>query len=155
MRFAETTRRDSGAEPADAPRRSDSGLTLLELLVTITILVVLSVAIGTVALNYLGRGKADAAKLQLSQLEAGLDLYLLDMGRYPTSEEGLRALVSAPAGAEKWRGPYLRKEAALNDPWGAPFQYAAPGRKGDYDLYSYGADGVEGGEGDAADIVNW
>lgn len=141
-----------GRRPA---RRRDAGLTLLELLVTITILVLLTVAIGTVALNYLGRGKAEAARLQLSQIEAGLDLYLLDVGRYPTTEEGLGALIAAPTGVDAWRGPYLRKAAALSDPWGAAFRYEAPGRNGEFDLYSLGADGTEGGEGDDADIVNW
>lgn len=133
----------------------DAGLTLLELLVVVTILVILTVAIGTVALNYLGGAKSDAARLQVSQIEAGLDLYKLDVGRYPDGREGLAALVADPGGVENWRGPYVRKEAALIDPWGAPFQYAAPGRAGPYDLFSFGSDKVEGGEDDAADIVNW
>ena len=133
----------------------EAGLTLLELLVVVTILVLLTVAIGTVALNYLGGAKTDAARLQITQIEAGLDLYRLDMGRYPTQQEGLTALVERPAGAESWNGPYVRKRGALTDPWGAAFQYQAPGRQGAYDLFSYGADGVEGGSDDAADVVNW
>ncbi len=132
----------------------DAGLTLLELLVVITILTLLTVAIGTVALNYLGGAKADAARLQMEQIATGLDLYRLDLGRYPTEEEGLDALVSAPAGAEGWNGPYLRKADALTDPWGAPFLYAVPGESGAYDLVSLGADGAEGGEDDAADLRN-
>lgn len=147
---------DPAPSSADAHRDNEAGLTLLELLVTITILVVLSVAVGTVALNYLGRGKADAARLQLSQIEAGLDLFQLDVGRFPDQREGLRALVEQPGGLDAWRGPYLRKDAALIDPWGAAFQYAQPGaRGGAYDLFSYGADGAEGGEDDAADVTNW
>ncbi len=130
------------------------GFTLLELLVVITILVILTVAVGTVALRYLGRSKADAALLQMSQIEAGLDLYKLDMGRYPTTEEGLSALVDAPGGAARWRGPYVRKKSTLIDPWGAEFRYTVPGQNLEYDLLSLGADGVEGGDDEAADIVS-
>lgn len=135
--------------------KPDAGLTLLELLVVVTILTLLVVSIGTVAINYLGSSKAQVARVQLTQLEAGLDLFRLDMGRYPEEGEGLRALVEAPGGVEGWNGPYLRKEAALTDPWGEEFQYAAPGRAGPYDLYSLGADKAEGGEDDASDITNW
>lgn len=138
--------------PRPALRR-DAGLTLLELLVVVTILVLLTVSIGTVALNYLGGAKADAARLQLDQIGSALDLYHLDAGRYPTTAEGLEALVSAPPAAPWWNGPYLRKREALVDPWGAPFTYAAPGRGGaPYDLISLGADGAEGGTDDAADL---
>ena len=136
----------------DTPSTPDAGLTLLELLVVITILVVLTVAVGTVALNYLGGAKADAARLQMTQVETGLDLYRLDMGRYPTADEGLEALLTAPGGADNWNGPYLRKTSALTDPWGNPFQYAAPGTDGPYDVISFGSDGQLGGEGDAADL---
>lgn len=139
----------SSARP---PAAGDAGLTLLELLVVITILVVLTVAIGTVALNYLGGAKADAARLQITQIEAGLDLYRLDMGRYPTDREGLDALVEAPRGVDTWNGPYLRKSSALVDPWGNAFSYDAPTSGVDYTVTSMGADGSPGGEGDAADI---
>lgn len=132
----------------------DAGLTLLELLVVITILVLLTVAIGTVALNYLGRAKSDAAQLQISQITAGLDLYRLDLGRYPTESEGLEALVSQPSGADGWRGPYIQKVEALTDPWGAPFLYRAPGEEGPYDIISLGSDGREGGEDEAADLTD-
>lgn len=132
----------------------DAGLTLLELLVVITILVVLTVAIGTVALNYLGGAKVDAARLQITQIEGGLDLYRLDVGRYPTEAEGLEALVTQPAAADAWKGPYLRKAAALNDPWGTPFEYRAPSAQTGYQVTSLGADGQPGGEGDDADLSN-
>jgi len=142
--------------PPETPARraapTDAGLTLLELLVVVTILVVLTVAIGTVALNYLGGARADAARLQINQLEGALDLYRLDMGRYPSESEGLQALVEAPAGAEGWNGPYLRKEAALTDPWGAPLRYALPAGQGGPEIVSLGAGGQPGGEGDDADI---
>ena len=137
-----------------ARRTRDAGLTLLELLVVITILVVLTVAIGTVALNYLGSAKADAARLQLSQIEAGLDLYRLDMGQYPSEQDGLTALIDRPSDGDRWRGPYVKKAEALIDPWGTQFIYRAPGEEGLFDLLSYGADGLEGGEDDAADISN-
>jgi general secretion pathway protein G len=145
-RAAETEPEASGRLPADA------GLTLLELLVVITILTLLAVAVGTVALNYLGGARADAARLQMSQIETGLDLYRLDTGRYPSTDQGLRALVEPPTDADGWNGPYLRKEEALTDPWGNAFEYAAPGQDGPYELASLGADGAEGGEGDDADI---
>ncbi|MEM8821735.1 MAG: type II secretion system major pseudopilin GspG [Pseudomonadota bacterium] len=142
MRWCRPTR---ACSRKNGPRRGDAGLTLLELLVVITILTLLTVAIGTVALNYLGGARADAARLQMTQIETGLDLFRLDIGRYPTSDEGLSALVEAPADADGWNGPYLRKEEALTDPWGAPFEYAAPGQDDAYDLTTRGADGVPGG----------
>lgn len=147
----------SDHSPQNTPPRAapDAGLTLLELLVVITILVALTVAIGTVALNYLGGAKSDSARLQMTQIEAGLDLFRLDVGRYPSDAEGVAALVERPATAEGWNGPYLRRRAALVDPWGASFHYAAPGRAGPYDLFSLGSDQAEGGEDDARDIVNW
>lgn len=136
------------------PADPDAGFTLLELLVVVTILVLLTVSVGTVALNFLGGAKQDAARVQLSQIETGLDLYRLDVGRYPTAAEGLTALVEAPAGVGRWNGPYLRNREALADPWGAPFRYAAPGTEGPYDVISLGSDGAEGGEGEAADVRN-
>lgn len=134
------------------PLAKDAGLTLLELLVVVTILVLLTVSVGTVALNYLDRGKAGAAALQLEQIATGLDLFRLDLGRYPTQEEGLDALIAAPGGIEGWKGPYVKREAALTDPWGAPIIYTQPGTDALYDLVSLGADGQPGGEGDGADI---
>ena len=140
--------------PATKPLPRDAGLTLLELLVVVTILVLLTVAIGTVALNYLDRAKGGAAKIQMDQIAAGLDLYRLDMGRYPTGQEGLQALLTRPGGADAWRGPYLQKAEAITDPWGTAFQYRAPGTDKAYDLVTLGADGAEGGEGDDADLSN-
>lgn len=142
-------------ERATRKPSKDGGFTLLELLVVTTILVLLAVATGTVVINYLGRAKTDAARLQIDQIEAGLDLFRLDIGRYPTQQEGITALVAAPGGLDSWRGPYVRKKAALTDPWGTEFQYVFPGRNGTYDLYSYGADGTEGGEDEAADVKSW
>lgn len=134
--------------------RSDAGFTLLELLVVVTILVLLTTAVGTVALNFLGGAKQDAARVQLGQIEAGLDLYRLDVGRYPTEAEGLGVLLDRPAAAPRWNGPYLRNRDALVDPWGATFLYGAPqgSSNGAPQVWSLGADGAEGGEGEAADV---
>jgi general secretion pathway protein G len=97
----------------------------------------------------------NAAKNQISELEGALDLFRLDVGRYPRTTEGLEALRKKPADAESWDGPYLKKDLPL-DPWKKPYVYRFPGEHGDFDLLSFGPDGVEGGEGDsAADIVSW
>lgn len=133
-----------------ARRGDEAGFTLLELLVVVTIMVGLAAALGTVALNFLGGARADTARLQMQQVAAGLDLFRLHMGRYPTEAEGLTALVAAPDGASAWRGPYVKDDGALTDPWGNPLAYSATG--GDFTLVSLGADGAEGGEGDAADV---
>ena len=136
-------------------RRRQAGMTLLELLVVITVLGLLTAAVGTVALNYLGRAKTETTQLRIDQVEAGLDLFRLDVGRYPTEAEGLRALVEAPAGAEKWNGPYVKKAEAIDDAWGNPFLYASPGQHGEVDIYSLGADKAEGGEDEDQDVTNW
>ncbi len=130
-------------------------MTLLELLVVITVLGLLTAAVGTVALNYLGRAKTETTQLRIDQVSAGLDLFRLDMGRYPTEAEGLRALVEAPANAEKWQGPYLKKAEAIEDAWGSPFLYASPGQHGEVDIFSLGADKADGGEGENRDVTSW
>jgi general secretion pathway protein G len=136
-------------------RRADAGFTLLELLIVIAILALLSV-IGTVQLfGYLGRARTDTARLQLDQLSAALDLYRIDVGHFPTSEEGLRSLLDQPPGETKWRGPYLKKSQAIIDPWGRPFIYLRPGEHKEYDLSSFGADGRAGGSGEDLDVSNW
>jgi general secretion pathway protein G len=136
-------------------RRRQAGMTLMELLVVITVLGLLTAAVGTVALNYLGRAKSETTQLRISQVEARLDLFRLDMGRYPTEAEGLHALIQAPANAEKWSGPYLKKAEATEDAWGNPFLYASPGQHGEVDIYSLGADKAEGGEGEDRDVTSW
>jgi len=130
------------------------GFTLLELLV---VMVIIGLLAGLVAPRYfaqVGKSQAKVAKAQIDSLEKALDQYRLDIGHYPTSEEGLQALVAAPSGETNWAGPYLRK-GIPPDPWGRPYVYAQPGTHGDYDLQSYGKDGREGGTGEDADIVNW
>ena len=107
-------------------------------------------------MSYLGDSKAKAAKLQISEFEGTLDLYKLDVGHYPDTQEGLKALVEAPptAGA-RWHGPYLKKKAVPKDPWGYDYQYTSPGKHGNVDIVSFGADGKEGGEGENKDVVSW
>ena len=139
----------------DRIRCDDSGFTLLELLIVIAILGLLGV-LGTVQLTgYLSVAKSDTARLQLDQLSTALDLFRVDIGRLPTTEEGLNALLAKPAAETRWRGPYLRKAESLNDPWGRPFGYKRPGDHGEYDLMSFGADGRPGGEGENRDVSNW
>ncbi|GMU73435.1 MAG: hypothetical protein AMXMBFR42_28900 [Burkholderiales bacterium] len=136
------------------PFRCERGMTLIEILV---VLVLIGVVLGIVGGNFIGRGekaKADAAKIEIGQIGQALDLYKLETGRYPSSSEGLQALVSAPAGASNWNGPYWKKAQIPKDPWGHEYRYSAPGQKGAYDIVSLGADGQEGGEGANKDITS-
>lgn len=133
-------------------RSANLGFTLIELLVVLVILGLLAGLVGPKVVSYLGRGKSDTAKLQIEQLAAAMDLYLLDVGRYPTAEEGVGALLQNSSGVNNWRGPYLRKDEIPVDPWGNEFHYEPLGKSGSFELYSLGADNAEGGEGENADI---
>jgi general secretion pathway protein G len=135
--------------------RTARGFTLLELMVVLVILVLLSSIAAPQVLKYLGRAKSDTAKLQIDALSAGLDLYHIDVGHFPSPAQGLAALVRRPDNEPKWDGPYVKKDASLVDPWGQPYVYRLPGQHGPYDVLSYAADGQEGGEGDGRDITNW
>ncbi len=131
-----------------------AGFTLLELLV---VLVILGLLVGYVAPRYfsqVGKSEVKVARAQVKALEDALDQYRLDMGFYPTTEQGLSALNEAPAGENRWQGPYLRK-AVPNDPWGRTYQYESPGQHGEYDIWSYGRDGQAGGSGEDADSTSW
>lgn len=131
------------------------GFTLIELLVVIAILGLVASLVGPSVMRQFGSAKADTARLQIADLSAALDLYYLDIGRYPTTAEGLASLVSAPETAREWNGPYLKKTSVPIDPWGNAYVYKAPGQNGPYDLLSYGADGQLGGKRDGADIASW
>lgn len=135
------------------PKRN-AGFTLLELLV---VLVILGLLAGYVAPKYfsqVGKSEVKTARAQIDGLEKALDQYRIDTGHYPSNEQGLAALNVKPADETRWDGPYLKK-AVPNDPWGKPYQYRMPGEHSDVDLFSFGRDGVPGGSGDGADIVNW
>ncbi len=131
------------------------GFTLIELLVVLMILGLLAGLVGPRIMKYLGGAKTDTAQLQIEEFGAGLDLYHLEVGRYPTTEEGLLALAEQPAGASNWHGPYMKKKNIPSDPWGNSYQYRSPGEMSDYDLYSLGRDNADGGSGEDMDIVSW
>jgi general secretion pathway protein G len=141
--------------PAQTRRRGEAGFTLLEMLVVLAIMGLLAAIIAPQVLKYLGSSKSQAAKVQIQNIDAALQLFKLDVGRFPTQEEGLNAVVTAPATATGWNGPYLQRQTALNDPWGSPYQYRNPGKHGEVDVYSLGSDKAEGGTGEAADVGNW
>jgi general secretion pathway protein G len=131
------------------------GFTLIELLVVLAILALLAGLVGPQVMNALSDSKGKTAKLQIEDLGAGLDLYRLDVGRYPTTNEGLEALISEPPGVANWNGPYLKKQVVPQDPWNRPYVYRYPGENGPYDLYTLGLDNAPGGEGEAEDVVSW
>jgi general secretion pathway protein G len=131
------------------------GFTLIELLVVLVILGLLAGLVGPQILRYLGIGKSDTAQLQIEELGAGLDLFHLEVGRYPTTDEGIAALVEEPTGVNNWNGPYLKKKTVPKDPWGNEYNYHSPGENSIYDLFSLGQDNMEGGEGENEDVVSW
>ena len=134
-------------------RKDEDGFTLMEMLVVLVVIgLIAAVAIPQV-MKLLGNAKAKAAKIQIQTLENGLNYFQLDMGRFPTDQEGLNALVKAPTGADSWSGPYIRGDKQLTDPWGHPVVYKAEADGKPYKLVILGADGKEGGTGDDQDIV--
>ena len=140
----------------DLSQRRERGFSLLELL---AVLVILGILAGIFAPKFLGQAesaKRKAAKLEIDQIGQSLDLYKLEIGRYPTSQEGLQALVAAPSGTAGWNGPYLKKTSVPKDPWGNEYKYVSPGDQNrPYDIVSMGGDGKEGGDGEGKDITSW
>lgn len=135
-------------------RQTSRGFTLLELLVVILIIGLLTGIVAPRFLGQIARSETTAAKAQIDALDKALQAYRIDMGRFPSEGDGLRALVTAPPNEPRWRGPYLKDQVPL-DPWGSPYQYRIPSSRGkDYDLFSPGRDRVAGGSGDDADISN-
>ncbi len=135
-------------------KRGERGFTLIEILVVMIIIGMLAALVGPRIMGRIAPAKQQAAKTQIGLFETALDTFRLDVGRYPTTEEGLKALREKPSSAENWQGPYLPKEIPV-DPWGKPYVYKCPGDNGDFDILSYGLDGTEGGEGDNQDVVSW
>jgi len=127
------------------------GFTLLELLVVLVVLGLLVSIVGPRYFNQLGKSEAKAAQTQIASIAKALDMYRIDVGRYPTTEQGLAALSTAPPNEAKWRGPYLQKSVPP-DPWGRAYVYKSPGEAGEFDLLSYGKDGSPGGTDDNADV---
>lgn len=134
---------------------STKGFTLLELLVVLVILGLLASLVGPQVMKQIGGSKVKTTVLQIEEFSTALDLFFLEVGRYPTTNEGLNALVRQPSGLRFWNGPYLKKKVIRKDSWGNDYIYSSPGDHADYDLVSYGADNSEGGEQDNADIVSW
>ncbi|HEY8357543.1 MAG TPA: type II secretion system major pseudopilin GspG [Ramlibacter sp.] len=128
------------------------GFTLLELLVVMVIIGLLAAYVGPKYFGQLGKSEQTLARAQIESFHRALGAYRLDMGSFPTSEEGLAALTTRPANGTRWNGPYLSK-AVPPDPWGRPYTYKAPGTKSEYDIVSLGKDGQPGGSGDAADVT--
>lgn len=132
-----------------------AGFTLIELLVVLVILGLLASVAGPKVMGYLGGAKSDTARLQIEEFGTTLDLFKLETGRYPTTQEGLNALVQQPTGLAGWNGPYLKKKTLPKDPWGHDYRYVSPGQHGPFDVSSLGADGKEGGDGENKDILSW
>jgi len=130
-----------------------TGFTLLELLVVVVILGLLAGYVAPRYFSQIGKSEVQVAKTQIDSFEKALDLYRIDVSSYPSTEQGLQALVEKPTGATNWNGPYLKKAVPL-DPWGHPYIYRAPGEKREYDIVSYGRDGKPGGNGQEADLGN-
>ena len=152
-----SNRRQPGIAGPDSSSRYSStrGMTLIEILV---VLVLIGIVMGIVGGNFIQRGekaKRDAAKIEIGQIGQTLDLFKLEVGRYPTSQEGLQALITPPAGVSNWNGPYWKRATVPKDPWGNDYVYTFPGQHGAYDIMSYGADGKEGGDGSDKDVTSW
>lgn len=136
-------------------RGTQGGFTLIEIMVVMAIIAMLAAMVGPRLMRQQEKAAMKAAAAQVERLGTALDTFRLDMGRYPSTQEGLAALQQPPSGGSRWDGPYLNKDVPF-DPWSNPYQYRSPGGAGrPYDLFSFGADGAPGGEGDGRDITSW
>ena len=142
-------KRNGGRKPG-----AEDGFTLVELLVVLVILVLLASIIGPRVIGYLGSSRTKTAQIQIESLVTSLELFHIDVGRYPTSSEGIGALIKAPSKAAGWNGPYVTKGVIPADPWSQPYHYQSPGKKGPFDLFSLGRDGKEGGSSEDADVFS-
>lgn len=141
-------------KPVDHKARR-AGFSLLELLVVLAIMALLAAIVAPQVLKYLGSSRSQTAKVQIQNIQSALELFQVDVGRFPTQSEGLDALITAPATTPGWNGPYLKKAEGLIDPWAQPYHYRMPGQKGPVDVYSLGSDNAEGGSQEAKDVGNW
>lgn len=133
----------------------EAGFTLVEMLVVLGILALVATLVAPQVLKYLSKARSETAKVQISHIANAVELYYLETGRYPSEQEGLAALMAAPAGTTKWNGPYLKKSGGLTDPWGQPYAYRFPGKHGAFDIFTFGRDNAPGGEGESGDVVSW
>lgn len=135
-------------------KQAQSGITLVEMLVVLAIIGLLAGLVGPAVLNQLGGAKTKTAAVQIKDFEQSLEMFKLDVGRFPTTQEGLKSLVTKPTAVNGWNGPYL-KSGLPQDPWNRDYMYKSPGEKSEVDIYSYGQDGAPGGEGENSDVGNW
>jgi general secretion pathway protein G len=131
------------------------GFTLLELLVVLGIIALLATLVAPQVIRYLSDARSKTAETQLQNIASAVELYYLDNGSYPPADAGLSALLTAPQSVASWKGPYLKKQGGIVDPWGKPFLYEIPGGHGPYDIWSLGRDGKDGGEGEDRDLKSW
>ena len=133
----------------------EAGFTLIELLVVLGIIALLMTLVAPQVIRYLSEAKSETALIQLKNIESALELYYLDTGQYPDEQTGLKALVEAPTGVKSWKGPYLKRDKGILDPWGKLFIFKAPGEHGAYDISTLGRDAAPGGMGENKDLSNW
>lgn len=139
----------------DSIRDDRAGFTLIEVLIVLGIVAMLATFAAPQVMRYMGQARVETARIQLSAITTALELYALDNGSYPPQQTGLVALVTAPPGMQRWRGPYLKKADGLRDPWGRPYGYRIPGRQSAFEIFTLGRDNATGGKGEDQDVVTW